>query len=110
MTKINLTKEQFLERAELEDGVASVAVGKLPDNCMDCTHHKVVRDPDPTDWFCDDDVAVLCQLMPPAKGDTAWASGQQFQHRAVTISCRPHKTRDESKTPAWCPIRPLPPK
>jgi hypothetical protein len=29
-------------------------------NCMDCPHHQVVADPDPTDWFCDDDIAVLC--------------------------------------------------
>ena len=25
-------------------------------NCMDCPHHSVQADPDPNDWFNDDDV------------------------------------------------------
>jgi hypothetical protein len=29
-------------------------------NCMDCPYHQIVPDPDPTDWFCDDDIAILC--------------------------------------------------
>ena len=27
-------------------------------NCIDCSSHQVLPDPDPNDWFCDDDVKV----------------------------------------------------
>lgn len=32
------------------------------DNCMDCPHHQVYPDPDPDDWFCDDDEKVVCNM------------------------------------------------
>jgi hypothetical protein len=32
--------------------------------CQDCVFHKVVSDPDPHDWFCQDDVAVICHQSP----------------------------------------------
>ena len=75
----------------------------MPSNCMDCEHHLVVPDPDPTDWFCVDDEAVLCRLTGPNRSKF-WASGKPFAHRPVTVSCRPHRTRDECRTPNWCPL------
>jgi hypothetical protein len=30
--------------------------------CTDCPEHKVIIDPDPYDWFCDDDEAIVCTL------------------------------------------------
>lgn len=75
-------------------------------NCIDCPRHVVVPDPDPTDWFCDDDVAVLCRLVPnPSENpDKAWQSGAPFEYRAVTVSCRPYNDRKECAAPEWCPL------
>ena len=57
-------------------------------NCLDCPFHSVERDPDPDDWFNDDDVKVVCKKI----------------DRNVTVAC-PYRTREESETPEWCPIK-----
>jgi hypothetical protein len=59
----------------------------MSDNCADCGSHKIYPDPDPSDWFCDDDVKVRCE-----------ANGQM-----ITVGCRPHRVRQECETPEWCP-------
>lgn len=56
-------------------------------NCIDCKLHQILSDPDPDDWFCDDDVKVVCT----------------FNHRLITQACRPHHIREECKIPEWCP-------
>lgn len=61
---------------------------KIPDNCADCPHHMVLPDPDPLDWFCDDDVKVQCEL----------------NRRMVTLACRPYRVRAECERPTWCPL------
>lgn len=30
-------------------------------NCLECPAHEVQSDPDPHDWFCDDDVKLFCK-------------------------------------------------
>lgn len=78
----------------------------LPDSCMDCPNHRVERDPDPTDWFCDDDVAVLCSKEPNVKKETRWSGGMLWPHRPATTSCRPYNMkRETSPVPKWCPLR-----
>jgi len=57
-------------------------------NCVDCDHHRVFPDPDPHDWFCDDDVKVVCSKT----------------RRNITVACRPYKTREECSVPVWCPL------
>ena len=57
-------------------------------NCADCRFHKVLPNPDPDDWFCDDDVRVYCTQA----------------KKNVTTACRPYKVRDESDVPSWCPL------
>lgn len=57
-------------------------------NCMDCPFHKVLADPDPDDWFCDDDVRVYCTKA----------------NQNITTACRPYNTRNESEVPTWCPL------
>ena len=57
-------------------------------NCIDCPFHDVLSDPDPDDWFCDDDVKVYCRKA----------------ERNVTVACRPYNTRKESAVPTWCPL------
>jgi hypothetical protein len=32
-------------------------------NCIEtCGNYEILPDPDPEDWFCDDDVKVLCKV------------------------------------------------
>ena len=59
------------------------------ENCMDCPDHSVRPDPDPDDWFCDDDEKVVC-----AHGG---------QERTITCACRPYNKRKECEIPPWCP-------
>jgi hypothetical protein len=56
-------------------------------NCTECFEHEVLPDPDPNDWFCDDDVKVLCTVT----------------KRFVTTTCRPYNIKKECGTPDWCP-------
>ena len=59
-------------------------------SCMDCPKHEVQSDPDPNDWFCDDDKKVYCR---EAK-------------RYSTVACRPYNLRKETTPiPDWCPLR-----
>lgn len=58
-------------------------------NCIDCPFHSVLPDPDPDDWFCDDDVKVVCTK----------------ENKTITTACRPYNKRKECETPNWCPLR-----
>lgn len=74
-------------------------------NCISCPHHEVIADPDPTDWFNDDDVAVVCTKTKNRKQNqdsNSVAERQSF--RIITQMCRPYNTRAESATPSWCPL------
>jgi len=77
---------------------------KLYNNCMDCPNHIVEADPDPHDWFCDDDQAVLCKLSENVENKKRWWDGFEWEFRPVTCSCRPHHKRMECNTPEWCPL------
>jgi hypothetical protein len=57
-------------------------------NCIDCPHHLVLPDPDPNDWFNDDDMKVVCVKA----------------QKQITCACRPYNLRKESSTPTWCPL------
>jgi hypothetical protein len=73
-------------------------------SCMECPFHEVISDPDPTDWFCDDDVAVVCREMAndKRKEESKYCSDMN-QYKCITVSCRPYKTRKETPIPKWCP-------
>lgn len=76
-----------------------------PKNCLDCAFHRVIPDPDPDDWFNDDDQAVVCTKMKNDSRDSKsrYAADRQ-EFRTVTISCRPYNLKKESSTPKWCPL------
>ena len=57
-------------------------------SCTECPFHKVLPDPDPYDWFCDDDVKVICTK----------------QSREITVACRPYNIVRETPVPDWCPL------
>lgn len=76
-----------------------------PENCLDCPKHAVLPDPDPDDWFCDDDKAVACTLAGnPERDQKSRYLASRNPHRLVTVSCRPYRLRDESSRPNWCPL------
>ncbi len=74
-------------------------------NCIDCPKHRVIPDPDPDDWFNDDDVAVVCTKTPNTerKTGTRFVSDRS-EFRTITVACRPYNARNESQTPEWCPL------
>ena len=57
-------------------------------SCVDCPNHRVMRDPDPDDWFNDDDEKLVCTIA----------------QRSVTTACRPYNLRKETNVPEWCPL------
>lgn len=58
-------------------------------NCTKCPAHVVQSDPDPHDWFCDDDVKVVCK----------------HTGKAITTACRPYRIEKECSVPSWCPLK-----
>jgi len=75
-----------------------------PENCIDCPFHKVISDPDPTDWFNDDDVAVVCTKTPKKEDKNSKYAADHQPFKPVTVACRPYNIRKESETPKWCPL------
>lgn len=73
-------------------------------NCIDCPHHSIISDSDPDDWFCDDDIAVVCTKTKKRKNNITRYAADKSPYRCVTISCRPYNARKESETPNWCPL------
>ena len=55
--------------------------------CIGCPSHEVLLDPDPNDWFCDDDVKVVCKK----------------NNKTITVACRPYRIEKECEVPTWCP-------
>jgi hypothetical protein len=76
------------------------------ENCLDCPYHRVINDPDPDDWFCDDDQAIVCIKMqnPKQKPSSRHASDRSV-HRVVMCAIRPYNLRKEGDAPSWCPLK-----
>ncbi len=74
-------------------------------NCIDCPHHSVIRDPDPYDSFCSDDVAVVCtKTKRKGRKPSSRYLADQSPYKLITTSCRPYNTRKECPIPKWCPL------
>lgn len=58
--------------------------------CTKCPEHQILSDPDLFDWFCDDDVKVVCKATKRKKNE-------------VTVACRPYNVDKECPIPKWCP-------
>lgn len=81
----------------------------VPQNCMECPHHETIADPDPLDWFCDDDKAVVCRKTPnPSRDLASQYLSDRHVYRASARSCRPYNVGKEAVTPEWCPLRKAP--
>ncbi len=75
-------------------------------NCTQCQYHAVIADPDPYDWFCDDDVAVVCTRSRNEERDVSseYDADKSF-FKLIVRSCRPHRVAREATVPVWCPLR-----
>lgn len=65
-------------------------------HCVECPYHKVVSDPDPDDWFNDDDCAILCTQLEKSKDS-------RFPYKAIDVALRPYQV-DKVKVPSYCPL------
>jgi len=76
------------------------------DNCTKCEHHEIIPDPDPNDWFCDDDVAVICKKAPgnPRFDSKSKYYSERQDFKCITVACRPYHIEKECQTPGWCPL------
>ena len=54
---------------------------------VQCPHCIILPDPDPYDWFCDDDVKLFCEKL----------------KRTVAAALRPHEG-DKVDIPSDCPL------
>lgn len=78
-------------------------------SCIDCSFHKVISDPDPYDWFCDDDKAVVCtKTKNDDQNETSEYTSDRQEFKPVATSCRPYRLEVESKIPDWCPLKQKP--
>lgn len=68
------------------------------EKCTQCASHIVEPDPDPEDWFCDDDVKVRCVRS------SALYRGNFRKEPYITVGCRPYRIKDEADIPDWCPL------
>lgn len=74
-------------------------------NCLDCSFHQIIADPDQEDWFCADDLAVGCTKAPnPAQDKASKFQAHHSPYRLITEACRPLHLRKESARPDWCPL------
>lgn len=80
-------------------------MGNMFKTCLECKDHLIIGDPDPNDWFCDDDKAVVCTKTPNPNRNLESSYAADFsEYRAVTVSCRPYNLNKETEVPKWCPL------
>ena len=60
-------------------------------SCEGCPSCEIRITPDPDDWFCDDDVTVLCKAV----------SGGYVMAKQI----RPYLVHERCPVPQWCPKR-----
>lgn len=75
-----------------------------PDKCINCAFHSIIRDPDPVDWFNDDDVALVCTQKKNShiNPDSKYLADRN-PHKVVGGSLRPYEVK-RVDSPAWCPL------
>ena len=77
------------KKREVTGTLRNVVTTKI-ENCYECQFRTVESDPDPDDWFCDDDVKVVCS---------------KNNDKVITSACRPYNIQKECKgIPDWCPL------
>jgi len=83
---------------------AKTTAKSLPRCCAQCRQHIVIPDRDPTDWFNDDDCAVVCScLYNPKPQARARRVADRSRYRVVGSMLRPYEVKSVPR-PAWCPL------
>lgn len=78
-----------------------MATDKELKGCAICVYMKVLPDPDPFDWFCDDDVKAVCEM--------SQAQMHESGEPNIAVGCRPYQVLKESSyVPKWCPCNGTP--
>ena len=76
------------------------------ENCTDCPYHRVIKDPDPEDWFNDDDQAIVCGKTPnPERDLSSRHKADHSEFRPVAVAIRPYNLHKEGDAPSWCPLK-----
>ena len=77
--------------------------------CKNCLSSKVIIDSDPFDWFCDDDVAIVCtrvktdgRTLAAVKKRKSPYSSDYSEFKVVVSGRRPYAI-DGVEAPDWCP-------
>jgi len=73
-------------------------------NCLECPKHKVVADPDPSDWFCDDDEAIVCTALVNDEKGRFNSVAYNGQYKVVSSGLRPYETKKYARIPDFCPL------
>ncbi len=74
-------------------------------DCSQCPHYGTAADPDPNDWFCDDDQYGYCKITPndARKSDSKYVSDRST-FKTLYKSRRPYEV-GKLPVPEWCPMR-----
>ena len=74
-------------------------------SCLKCPFHEVIPDPDPTDWFNADDVAVVCKKTTKERDLNSKYAVDRQQFKPISVADRPYQIKEEYiKIPNWCPL------
>lgn len=81
-----------MEKTTCQKTGTSVTYTKEITQCRECPHCKIYPDPDPSDWFNDDDEKALCLAIKDERGFPKYIEGMLRPYETVTI-------------PEWCPLK-----
>lgn len=74
-----------------------------PKYCIECAFHRIIKDPDPYDGFCYDDVALVCTKVKNEKQNlSSKYMSDRSEYEVVSCSERPYnigKTTPFKKCP-----------
>ncbi len=71
--------------------------------CIECPFHRVVPDPDPTDWFNADDEAIVCSKVKRIPDTKSKYNVDRQEFKPIDVALRPYQTK-KVDVPDWCPI------
>ena len=73
--------------------------------CDLCPNMKIKACPDPSDWFCDDDVMAVCtKELNENRSRYSRYPEQQSVFRVIECAMRPYQAKNFA-TPNWCPLK-----
>lgn len=74
--------------------------------CVNCSFHRIIPDPDPTDWFNADDEAIVCIKVLKDKDLSSVYQVDRCGFRPISVGDRPYQIKNVEQ-PKWCPLKML---